>query len=391
MILSAFTLRSYGVTSEVDTIYYDKNWNTVSNHHFADYYMIVEKNDVEGSPKRFRGFYITGELQSEGVVTHVDENNATKSSMGDGEYRVYYKNGHTQEIIHIKNGLPNGEYLHYYENGDIQRKGLLVNGKMEGIATEINEEGLCFQKEFKDGQPINDYFIVTNQDGLFSRIRTSDNSHLYTSPSVKDMKTTTTDGDVWHYYINDGVTVAINVDYTEDFGKYYRVYMVVTNKSFYPMEFNPYLTTAMITEKNGKQVALDIQSAEEYSKRIGRTQMWEEGIATMSENMNAKKNSYSTSATATIKSNGSASVSATKTYDAKAAQAAQQAADTKIANMKQQNQELRKSKLEGYVEKATINPGQTYSGYFNIQNKSGRKLEISISVGGVRYNFPFGY
>lgn len=413
LLLPFFALQGFGTEVEVDSIYYDKEWKGVSNRHFADYLTIVEKNTVENSRKRFRGFYITGELQSEGSFTYVDKNDANMSIMGDGETIFYYKDGKVQSKYNYKNGNADGpfityyenglireqggykdgtldgEFIAYYENGEPAKGGKFINGKLDGLYTEINEEGLCFQQEYKNGEPASDYYVVTNKDGLFARVRTSDNKPIYENPSLNQRKYEKVNDKNWWYYSNDGVMVAMNVEYADDFGKYYRVYVTITNNSFSPMEFNPAYSQAILTEKNGKQKDLEIQTAQQYNNRIGRTQMWEEGFAALGESLDAKKKSYSQSSTATVRSNGSASVSSTMTYDANAALNAEAAANQRMANLKQNNLNRRQSKIENYVQKVTINPGQTYSGYFNIKRKNGTDLDVKVNVGGATYEFPW--
>ena len=459
-LLPCFALPSFGVEIEVDTIYYDKEWKGVSNRHFADFYRIIEKNPTPGYPKKFRDFFITGEIQGEGVYETIDRLDDSKTTLGDGEYIVYYKNGQIKvknkirngepdgEILEffengnpmtkgfLQNGRPEGEFINYYENGKIEERynykngeldglcefyyetgkikersnykngeyngvcesyyengnlasqGHFKNGKMDGLYTKINEDGLCFQTEYKDDKPAKDFFTVSNKDGLYSRIRISDNTPIYDSPSINDLKIEKDDGNVILHYENDGVVVYVSCQHTNDYGKYHRVYVYIVNNSFTPKLFNPNYTKAILTDKNGNSIALDIQTAQEYSKRIGRTQMWEEGFAAYGENAAAKKSAYSNSTTVTRGSNGKTIVSKTTTYDANAANAAQAQADQNVANLKQANKNMRQSKIEDYVQKVTINPGEVYKGYFNIKRKKDGYLNITLDIGGAKYQFP---
>lgn len=436
LLLPFFAIPCFGVEADVDTIYYDKEWKGVSNHHFADYYRIIEKNPAPGYPKKFRDFYITGEIQGEGVYETIDRYDDSKTVFGDGEFIWYYKNGQISKKHKMKNGEPDGEYLKFYENGQPSVKGFLQNGnpegelinyyengkikdksnykngvldgvcesyyengapatqihfiagKMDGQYTEFDEDGMCFQQEFKNGKPATDYYVVTNQDGLYSRVRISDNQPIYNSPSLEDLQVTTVDDKNLPYYDNEGVLVLIACHHTNDFGKYHRVYVHIENNSFTPMKFNPADLEATLTDKKGNRTNLEIQTAQEYSNGIGRTQMWEEGFAAIGETVAANQSAYSKSTTVSRGSNGKAIVSNTTTYDANAANAAQAQANQNIANLKLANKNKRDSKVEDYVRKVTIKPGQVYEGYFNIKRKKDGNLNITIDVGGAKYQFP---
>lgn len=436
LMFTIFALSSFGVDAGVDTIYYDKQWKGVSNRHFADFYRIIEKNPAPGYPKKFRDFFITGEMQGEGIYDTIDRYDDSKTVFGDGEFIWYYKNGQISKrhkIINRQidgeyaefyesgqpkkkwfflNGKPQGECINYYENGKIKdkqnfkngeydgvfesyyengdpaRQAHFSNGKMNGLYTEVREDGLWYQQEYKNGEPATDYYVVTNKDGLYSRVRRSDNSPIYESPSVNTKQVTKVDDILWSYYANDGVMVYITCYNTNDYGKYHRVYIHIANNSFTPMLFNPANTDAILTDSKGNRLALEIQTAQEYSNRIGRTHMWEEGFAALGENAAANKSAYSKSTTVTRGNNGKATISNTTTYDANAANAAQAQANQNIANLKQANKNQRDSKVENYVRKVTINPGQVYEGYFNIKRKNDGNLNITLDVGGAKYQFP---
>lgn len=78
--------------TEVDTLYYDKEWKVVGNKVFAEYYRVYPVIDDSVSRKPFRDYYITGELQSEGGFITIDRYDDSKSVF-DGDWTSYYKSG----------------------------------------------------------------------------------------------------------------------------------------------------------------------------------------------------------------------------------------------------------------------------------------------------------
>lgn len=378
----------------IDTVYYDKEWKGVSGPHFATYYRIIEKNPTGEYRKMFRDYYMSGELKSEGGYIFIDRFDDANSVM-DGQWIDYYKSGRIEQQGKRVNGKQEGEYIRYFENGAIAIRANFHEDNPAGLYTEFNEDGLCFQKEFRyDGTPKNDYYVVTNDNGLYSKIRISDNTPIYTSPSTNDKRIEYKDGEAWPYYINDGILIAMNNTIVNDYGKYYRIYINLTNNSFYPIEFDPTTTIAILTDKKGEELALEIQTAEQYDKRIKRTQIWEEVLVGLTNGLSAANAGYSSSTTilssysAGSKHYGS-SISTTRTYDASAAYQAQLAASQNMAVFSESNFHVRQARNEGYLKRTTISPGESISGYFNIKRKKGESLMIILNIAGAEFQFPW--
>lgn len=400
---------------EMDTIYYDKDWKGVSSPSFATYYRIVERNPQEGYQKRFRDYYISGELQSEGGYISIDKFDDANSIM-HGEWTNYYKSGKVEQKGKRINGKQEGEYIRFFENGSIAMRANFKNDKLDGLYTEFNENGLCFQQEFINGIPKYDYYVVSTDNGLYSKIRTSDNTPIFTSPSLYNKKVEYRNGEAWPYYLNDGIMIAMTNTEVNDYGKYYRIYINLTNNSLFPIEFDPSDAVAILTDKKGKEIALEVQTAQQYDKRIRRTQMWEEALVGFANGLAAANAGYSTSTTTSSYSGhsnsyGSASAygtggyaygsysghsnyygsstSTTRTYDAGAAYQAQLAASQNMAYMSESNYKVRQARQEGYLKRTTIRPGESISGYFNIKRKKGDSLVITLNIAGAKYQFPW--
>lgn len=82
-----------GQTLKMDTLYYNSNWKGVHIKDLASYMRVVyyapkgsNYNDVA------KDFYITGELQGEGVPVYIDKYDDSKSKW-KGQTIAYYKSG----------------------------------------------------------------------------------------------------------------------------------------------------------------------------------------------------------------------------------------------------------------------------------------------------------
>lgn len=413
--LSLFALSSAAQIAKLDTIYYDKDWKGVSGPHFATYYRIIEQNPDSTYRKIYRDYYINGNIQSEGGYVSIDKYDDSKSIF-DGDYVCYYKSGSVEQKGTRVQGKEQGEYIKFFENGNIAIRANMKDNKLHGLLTQFDEDGLCYQQEYWYGEPRYDYYIVSNDKGLFSKIRTSNNTLIITSPELASKKVDYVDGEPWPYYIHDGLMVAMTNSRTNDYGKYYRVFLNITNNTFFPIEFDPSETIAILVDKKGKTRNLEVQTSEQYDKRIRRTQMWEEALVGFANGLAAANAGYSTSTTqssysGSSYSSGSASAfgsggyaygsysgstnyygsstSTTRTYDASAAYQAQLAASQQMAAFSESNFQVRQARQEGYLKRTTIYPGESISGYFNIKRKDGETLYIYIKVADAEFQFPW--
>lgn len=138
---------------ENDTIYYDIDWKGVPNREFAQFYRIVSNESDPNYTKKFRDYYITGELQGEGEYISIDKYDDQKTVFNNQNIS-YYKSGQIKSKGTFKDGILNGEYTTYYENGLIKTHCFYENGLEEGIFTGfLDDYTECFQIECHEGKP----------------------------------------------------------------------------------------------------------------------------------------------------------------------------------------------------------------------------------------------
>ena len=237
---------SYSQSVKLDTIYYDKDWKGVSSAAFASFYRIYDANDKSELKKHFRDYYITGELQSEGGYISIDKYDDSKSVF-DGEWTNYFKSGKVEQKGYRNRGIEEGEYTAYYENGLVKMHAVMKNGKANGILTQFNEEGnMCSQIEMLNGEPRYDYYILSNKDGYSSKLRISDNTPIYESPSLNEKKVDYRDGAAWPYYTKNGIMVAMTNTQVKDYGKWFQISLIIANNSIAPIVFDPELITSSL-------------------------------------------------------------------------------------------------------------------------------------------------
>lgn len=420
VLVQLVAILSYSQSDKLDTIYYDKDWKGVSSPVFATYYRVIEVKDNPMARGALRDYFITGELQAEGGYISIDRDDDRKSVF-DGEMIMYYKSGKIESKRNCNRGIKEGEYTTYYENGLVNIHTFMKNDKENGIRTEFNEVGdMCMQIEMLNGEPRYDYYVLSNKDGYSSKIRISDNTPIYESPSLSEKKTDYRDGTAWPYYTKNGIMVAMTNTQLRDYGKWFQISLIIANNSIAPIEFDPEKITSSLQKANGQEMALEVWSSDRYMRKVRRTQNWNMALAGISEGLAAAGAGYSTSTTHTNSTyngysnsygnayaygsggyaygsyNGygsyhgnSSATSITTTYDGAAAYQAQVIAGNRMANYENSLLQERAIKQEGYLRKTTIYPGDAISGYINIKRTSGVSMTVIVDINGAKYEFPW--
>lgn len=423
-----------------DTIFYDQNWKGVPDRSFASFYRIVTESKDPNYRNRFRDYYITGELQSEGSYISIDKYD-DRRSVFDGETTRYFKSGKIEGKSTFVNGISEGEYTSYYENGLVKKHAYFKNGKLDGLYSEFSESGdICIKVEYINGEPRYDYYTVSNKEGYTSKFRLSDKTPIWETPNKNEIENLYNDGLAWLCYKKNGLLIAVSNIQVKDYGKYFRIPVIIANNSVLPINFNPDEIRSTITDKKNRTTQLHVLSVDEYMKKVITNQSWTSALVGLNEYNAANNAGYSTSTTNSSYSNsshsygsassqgssrasGSASAnvlgygfsgrasgqssyqnksnyqghnynqgrssSTTTTYDGAAAYQARIMAEEKMANLEEQQLAERTAKREVYLKKTTIQPGETVSGYVHIEKKKGLSMNVTIYINGIPYEFAW--
>jgi len=406
----------------VDTIFYDKDWKGVPNRSFADFYRIAVYPTNENYKKIFRDFYITGELQSTGYFISLDKYDDSRSVF-EGECIGYFKNGKIAHKYTFSDGKLNGEYLTFTDDGLTHIKANFINGELSGIFTEFIDEGAFLQAEFVNGKPKDNYYIMSNSNGQLLKISFSNHQPIWESPSVSERKTQYRDGSPWQYYEKNGLLIAQTNTSTNDYGKYHRIDIIVSNYSMLPIEFDPKKDIlAFSLDKKRKRKNLAVWSSDEYMKKVRRAQNRAAFAVALSEGLAAAAAGYSTSTTNTSSSYSGRSTSVgsayalgsggvaygsyagistysgssytrstTTTYNAAAAYQAQVLSRQRIADFSDAQWNERNAIQKGYLKKNTIYPGETIQGYIHITRVKGNYVNITMKINGAEYIYDWRY
>ncbi len=393
VVLGCFCVANINLAQTTDTLYYDRN-SKGCDEAFATYYRIysLPTGDILQA-KRYRDYYFTGELKSEGEYISIDKDDDSRSVF-DGEFIDYYKSGETERTGAFINGKLEGEYVQYNKDGLIMLHAYYKDGKLDGICTEFSEDGYeCIQTEYSKGEPLYDYYTISNSDGYCSKVSLSTEQPVYDTPLLNEKHIVYRDGDAWHYYYKNGIMVGMTADMVSDYGRYFQLSIIIANISMFPIEFEPNNINATLIDKKGYQKVFKVYSSDDYMKKVRQGQNFAIVLTAIAEGMSAAMAGYSTSTTFI-----GGSVLTTTTYNAAAAYQARVIASDRVAEYSNSLLLDREIKEKGYLKRTTIFPGETIAGYINIDNKSGvtnieRKkgasMVVDIDFGGAIYSFPW--
>ena len=148
-------LISAKIFSQIDTLYYDDDWKGVEHPIFAKYYRVLFISNNTNYANKFKDYWMTGELQSEGEFISIDKYDDSKSIL-NGKMKMYYKNGNLKLEANLVNGLKEGVSIIYYENGNKQRELTWNQDALNGKQIDYYENGnkqreVTMEQDIADG------------------------------------------------------------------------------------------------------------------------------------------------------------------------------------------------------------------------------------------------
>ena len=189
------------------------------------------------------------------------------------------------------------------------------------------------------------------------------------------------DGVAWQTTTIDDIHVAIAHNVLKnDYGKCHQFHIAICNFSNQPIEFLPNEAFHVDCVHKGQEFALDVWQADEYIKKVKRSQNWTAAMLGFSYGFSAGMSGYSSySATGYSPTTGPIYISG-QTYNAGASAANTMIASQQLANMGKTMKEERKILQLGYLKRNTILPGQCVSGFLLTKFKKGENIRSLVVV-----------
>lgn len=176
-----FSLGQSTIAQEPEKIFFDKDWKTTTQPKAMFYRLItLDKNGVPMG--KVRDYYITGELQWEGVLRSFDRTN-DNNNVSEGVCTWFYRSGKKQEEKTYVNGKIEGRSTEWYESGKVSREIDYVNNLAHGLWIEYFEGGNTrYRAEFKNGKVVGKWATQCDDFGKCQQVlregfATADNDH----------------------------------------------------------------------------------------------------------------------------------------------------------------------------------------------------------------------
>lgn len=352
MLISMMSLHA----QEVETIYYDSDFQVVKLKEFAEYYRVVEAGDTY--PKSFADYYSTGEkFRTGGKLVLVD---------ADGTVGM------------------EGDVKQFYKNGKLHSAARFVAGKIEGVFTEFMEDGRRYTRMFENGNPTEKWGYLSDVNGNMSRV--DDNGNIY-HPALdeKDRINVLSGGQLWQSYDDGSVCVAAQLHPIREYGKYYRLDIFFSNHSLETVELDPLNTKMTQNDKKGERVSVRRVSGNEFKNKIDKRNRKKGFWYAVAQGVAASAAGESYSSTATNFGELSYNSSYSKAGTLYGGQVAKENIDSYYNTMYGEMSVL----SDDYLMTVDVDPGSFVSGFVLFENNSKEEALVSVSVNGQEYKFRF--
>lgn len=366
----------------LDTIYYNKNWKVTPNKAFATYYRLALYPADTTSPKEFRTYYMSGELQGEGSFAVIDKKDDAKSEF-IGAVTTYFKNGKVETQKNYQSGLLTGEYTSYFNNGNVKEHFFMNEGKKTGVGASFSENGrVCTLTPYKNDVP-EGFYVVVDADGNYSKYSLSDRQPILEVPSQDEIVTEYKNGVAWPYYNKNGLIVGVsNSVVDENIGDYREIGLFIVNKSMINVDIDP-AQIEIYDMKGGKRKNFELVSADEYDEKIKKF-----------KKKVAKRSVKNKAVVETERENNVNANLGAQVFDAGTSNTLKDF-QTRICRMQQLESGNRMKYSDkmpedlGYLERTTIHPGEVVSGYLYTSDRKTSDLFVKVKIKGIDYVFEW--
>lgn len=366
----------------LDTIYYNKNWKVTPNKAFATYYRLALYPADTTSPKEFRTYYMSGELQGEGSFAVIDKKDDAKSEF-IGAVTTYFKNGKVETQKNYQSGLLTGEYTSYFNNGNVKEHFFMNEGKKTGVGASFSENGrVCTLTPYKNDVS-EGFYVVVDADGNYSKYSLSDRLPILEVPSQDEIVTEYKNGVAWPYYNKNGLIVGVsNSVVDENIGDYREIGLFIVNKSMINVDIDP-AQIEIYDMKGGKRKNFELVSADEYDEKIKK---FKKKVAKRSVKDKAvveieRENNVNANLGAQVFDAGTSNT--LKDFQTRICRMQQLESGNRMKYSDKMPEDL------GYLERTTIHPGEVVSGYLYTSDRKTSDLFVKVKIKGIDYVFEW--
>lgn len=210
----------------------------------------------------------------------------------------------------------------------------------------------------------------------------------FSQNDMNEIKSEFRDGTEWKYYIDNDVKISSTSIVERDYGKWYKINIIIFNNSNKSIEIDPEKhINAQSIDKDNKLTNLEVWNSEKYLKKVKRAQNWAIALSSAAEGLNVGTAGYSNTSSYSY-NNG---YTYSNNYNNSQAYQAKVISQMRLEDLSNKMFDERKTKQLGYLKKNTIHPGESIQGYVNIKYVPANKLYLAILIQNTNYKFNWDY
>ena len=237
----------------------------------------AQYNDISCAKRPFNAWVVQVDQLENSTVFYIELQNDGRRYMNVFD-DMFCRIDATGNIYHLLNS-----YNMPLSDTDNSRQLVMETGQTHRFALEFERMPLDNPIDMveleSNSRALNFYELAVDTTEVTSRI---DYDAWVRDYPVKEYGTYVQDGSVIQYISYKGVTLAAHMQQTKEYGKYFSVDLDLQNNSKHDVLLDPArITATTFSPKKKKQLDLNVLSAEEYDKRVKRSQNWTTALVVM--------------------------------------------------------------------------------------------------------------
>ena len=209
-LLSQVNTAEYQLKNGESIIYFDANWNVISNKNDAEFYRIYKQGPNNTSLGVVTDYFKSGQIQNTlERATFIDLNDNNNwvfdgksivyfntgekeiefnylSGLINGSHKTFYKSGNLRVVKNYEKGVLQGEYNSFYESGTKHIMYNYIDGNIEGDWVSYHETGVVKQTQFFLKNNLEGFVKDYNEWGKLNFVQKYENDLMLSDESFYD-------------------------------------------------------------------------------------------------------------------------------------------------------------------------------------------------------------
>jgi len=209
-LLSQVNTAEYQLKNGESIIYFDANWNVISNKNDAEFYRIYKQGPNNTSLGVVTDYFKSGQIQNTlERATFIDLNDNNNwvfdgksivyfntgekeiefnylSGLINGSHKTFYKSENLRIVKNYEKGVLQGEYNSFYESGTKHIMYNYIDGNIEGDWVSYHETGVVKQTQFFLKNNLEGFVKDYNEWGKLNFVQKYENDLMLSDESFYD-------------------------------------------------------------------------------------------------------------------------------------------------------------------------------------------------------------